>query len=60
MKRTAKVNENGEIPMEAFRDIVDLDVVRYYSVEAVEGGLKVTFYDENKNVIIPKGEVNGQ
>ena len=44
-----ETDENGDgfIPISAFKDIIDIDKVKTYTLETIENGLIITFFDEN-------------
>ena len=50
--KTVTVDERGEIPLAAFEDFVDIDKVKYYSLELREDkSIIVTLYNKNKKKI---------
>lgn len=50
--KTFIVNENGEIPLEAFAEFTDITKVKYYNMELLTNGtIQIILYDENKEVI---------
>lgn len=44
-----ETDENGDwfIPIAVFKDIIDIDKVKTYTLETVENGLIIAFFDEN-------------
>ena len=49
-----KINDNGEIDINDLKDIIDVDAVEYYSIEAQGIQRYITFYDRDKKMIKPK------
>lgn len=53
-----KVNKNGEIAIEQFADVVDIELVQYYRFSDNNGKLTLEFFDAKKNQIKLKKSVD--
>jgi len=50
--KTVQVDEEGGIPLEAFADLVDIELVHSYRIEdAYDGDFIITFYDVNGELL---------
>lgn len=58
MEVTPEVDEDGNayIKMENFKDILDIDKVKYYTIQDLDGALAIRFFDEDKKEILPNKE----
>lgn len=45
------IDENGEIDIKQFSDIIDISLIEYYSFEKEHGNLILKFFDKNKNIL---------
>jgi|LakMenEpi03Aug12_release.lakeMendotaPanAssembly.Ray.scaffolds.fasta_scaffold5980537_1 hypothetical protein len=57
MQITVKKDEESNqhyFDIEDFKDILDIDIVEFYKLETDDECLKITFYDINKNIVLPK------
>ena len=54
--KTVTVDENGEIPLIEFKDMLDITKVVFYSIETKDDKIVLNFYDENEQLIELKKE----
>lgn len=57
MKIEVKKDDEGYFfDLEQFKDIIDINLIEYYTVEQDEnsGSIVVIFYDKDQNIIKPK------
>lgn len=55
------IPSSGFVPIEEFKDLLDISKVMYYSLEVSDGILKLKFYNKNKKLIKPYKETkNGK
>jgi hypothetical protein len=57
MQITVKKDEESNqyyFDIQDFKDILDIDIVEFYKLETDDECLKITFYDINKNIVLPK------
>lgn len=56
MTVTPEIDENGDahINMDNFKDLLDIDKVKFYEVKSIEGAIAIRFFDKDKNEIKPQ------
>ena len=55
------VPSTGFVPIEEFKDLLDISKVVYYSIEDSDGTLTLKFYDKNEKLVKPyKEDKNGK
>ncbi|HEY5234664.1 MAG TPA: hypothetical protein VIJ14_00680 [Rhabdochlamydiaceae bacterium] len=52
-KTIVKTDEDGCLSLDSFRDIVDIEKVKYYTLKAKDGALFLKFYDKKKKLVKP-------
>lgn len=59
MKIELKKDDEGYyFDLHQFKDLIDIDLVEYYTVEEDDSGaISVIFYDKDQNIIKPKASV---
>ena len=50
---TFTIPESGIIPVEYFKDLLDISKISYYNLEEKDGVLTLRFYDSKKKLIQP-------
>ena len=50
---TFTIPESGIIPVEYFKDLLDISKISYYNLEEKDGVLTLRFYDSKKKLIHP-------
>ena len=53
MSTIVTTDKDGCLPLESFKDILDIKKVAYYTLKAKDSTLILKFYDKKKKVIKP-------